>query len=113
MDEVFNLVLQVVALLGVMVIVMVEATITPSVLLLRSGFPWVGCPEEAFLPDLKEDSGPGTILCGTLLLLVPGASFGEIADCQYDPLSKQHCMKDRLRLPTWPDSPGVPMWSTG
>ncbi|RZS20871.1 hypothetical protein BHM03_00053439 [Ensete ventricosum] len=35
--------------------------ITPSVSLLWSGFHRVGCPEEAFHPDLKEDFGPGRI----------------------------------------------------
>ncbi|RRT77296.1 hypothetical protein B296_00005875 [Ensete ventricosum] len=31
-----------------------------------------------------------------LPLSVPGASFDEIVDYQYDPLSRQHCMKGRM-----------------
>ncbi|RWV93007.1 hypothetical protein GW17_00044570 [Ensete ventricosum] len=59
--RVFNLILQVIALLGVMAIVEVEATVRPLVSLLWSGFNQVGCPEEIFPSDLKEDFGPGRV----------------------------------------------------
>ncbi|RWV81550.1 hypothetical protein GW17_00057015 [Ensete ventricosum] len=46
----------------------------------------------------------------TLPSPAPGVSFGEAADSQYDPLSRRHCVKGRLRLlrwlPMWPESPG-------
>ncbi|RZS20857.1 hypothetical protein BHM03_00053421 [Ensete ventricosum] len=51
--EVFNPVLQVVALLGVVSVVTVEATVAPVVMPLSPH--WIGGFEKLFLPDLEED----------------------------------------------------------
>ncbi|RWW06571.1 hypothetical protein GW17_00030091 [Ensete ventricosum] len=52
---VLDLVLQVVALLGVMIEVAVEATVASAVAFLGLNPHWVGGFEESFLPDLEED----------------------------------------------------------
>ncbi|RZR96746.1 hypothetical protein BHM03_00025800 [Ensete ventricosum] len=59
--EVFNLVLQVVALLGVVSVVPVEAIVASVVTFLGSSPHWVGGFEESILPDLEEDLGPGRV----------------------------------------------------
>ncbi|RWW63315.1 hypothetical protein BHE74_00029516 [Ensete ventricosum] len=60
--EVFNLVLQVVALLGVVFVVTVEAIVAPTVTSLSPH--WIGGFEKPFLPNLEEDLGPGRVEWG-------------------------------------------------
>ncbi|RZS18657.1 hypothetical protein BHM03_00050971, partial [Ensete ventricosum] len=60
-DDVFSLVLEVITFLRIMAVVVMETIITPSVSFLKSGFHWVGCPEQAFLPDLEEDFSPDIV----------------------------------------------------
>ncbi|RWW46337.1 hypothetical protein BHE74_00047731 [Ensete ventricosum] len=57
----FDLVLQVIALLGVVSVVTVEATIVLVVTFLNLSPYRVGGFEESFLPDLEEDLGPGRV----------------------------------------------------
>ncbi|RWW81528.1 hypothetical protein BHE74_00010072 [Ensete ventricosum] len=59
--EVLNLVLQIVALLGVVSVVAVEAIVASAVPFLSSSPHRVGGFEESFLPDLEETLGPGRV----------------------------------------------------
>ncbi|RRT85543.1 hypothetical protein B296_00004172 [Ensete ventricosum] len=61
MDEIFDLVLQVVALLNVVTVVSVEATVASTVTVLGPSPHRVGGLEESFLSDLEEDLGPGLV----------------------------------------------------
>ncbi|RWV98635.1 hypothetical protein GW17_00038504 [Ensete ventricosum] len=59
--EVFNLVLQVVALLGVVSVIAVEAVVAYVVSFLGSCPHRVGGFKESFLPDLEEDLSQGRV----------------------------------------------------
>ncbi|RRT39647.1 hypothetical protein B296_00023279 [Ensete ventricosum] len=59
--EVFNLVLQIIALLGVMSVVAMEAAVVSAVPFLSSSPHRVGGFEESFLSDLKEDLNLGGV----------------------------------------------------
>ncbi|RRT68015.1 hypothetical protein B296_00006914 [Ensete ventricosum] len=82
MYEVFNLVLQVVALLGVMSVVMEEAVVASTVTFLGSSPHQVGGFEESFLLDLEEDLSPSEMLgsrgmaCSALSILFFGSLSG-------------------------------------
>ncbi|RZS17006.1 hypothetical protein BHM03_00049094 [Ensete ventricosum] len=57
--EVFNLILQIIALLGVVPIVIVEAIVAPAIM---PRIPhWIGGFQEPFLLDLEEDFSSGRI----------------------------------------------------
>ncbi|RWW81188.1 hypothetical protein BHE74_00010443 [Ensete ventricosum] len=58
----FNLVLQVVALLGVVSVVTMEVAVAPVVKPLSPH--WIGGFKKPFLPDLEEDLGPGRVEWG-------------------------------------------------
>ncbi|RRT46015.1 hypothetical protein B296_00030069 [Ensete ventricosum] len=60
-DEVFDMVLQVVALLDVMTVVTVEAAVAPAVTLLGPSPHRVRGFEESFLLDLEEDLSPDRV----------------------------------------------------
>ncbi|RWW48330.1 hypothetical protein BHE74_00045601 [Ensete ventricosum] len=57
-DKVFDLVLQIIALIGVVTVVTVEVAVAPAIMLLGLSPYRVGGFEESFLPDLEEDLGP-------------------------------------------------------
>ncbi|RRT42855.1 hypothetical protein B296_00056832 [Ensete ventricosum] len=61
MYEVFNLVLHVIALLGVMSVVAVEVTVAPAVTFLGLSLHWVRGFKESFLPNLEEDLSLGRV----------------------------------------------------
>ncbi|RRT33424.1 hypothetical protein B296_00051994, partial [Ensete ventricosum] len=59
--EVFDRILQVIALLGVMSVITVEAAVAPAVMFLSSSPHRVGGFEESFLSNLDEDLSPGRV----------------------------------------------------
>ncbi|RWW79085.1 hypothetical protein BHE74_00012661 [Ensete ventricosum] len=71
-------------------------------------------PSNEAIPRCLMGAVPPAILrvwlcAGRCFRRLPGASFDEVANCQYDPLSKRRCIKGRLlRLPRW-----LPTWSSG
>ncbi|RWW67699.1 hypothetical protein BHE74_00024850 [Ensete ventricosum] len=60
-DQVFDLVLEVIAFLRVTTIIMMETTVVAPIPLLGSGLHRIRCLEESFFPDLEKDFSLGRI----------------------------------------------------
>ncbi|RRT69751.1 hypothetical protein B296_00010013 [Ensete ventricosum] len=84
---------------------------------------FISAGQNEAVPRCLMGAAPPAILrvwlcAGRCFRRLPGASFGEVANCRYDPLSKQRCIKGHLLrlprwLPTWPEGTGGPTWSSG